>query len=139
MSKEFQELANDKPINELQALGKLLDQADIEFAVLIGSRASGAAKVDSDWDIAVYWDAGCDWISVLDKTESLRREIAAAINVAVDKIDLIELRRANLAMRASAAETGIPLKGADSLSWSRFLTRTWRELEDFYWEQSHAA
>jgi hypothetical protein len=56
-----------------------------------------------------------------------------------EKIDLIELRRANLAMRAEVAETGVPLKGEETLEWARFLTRTWRELEGFYWEQDHAA
>ena len=52
---------------------------------------------------------------------------------------LIELRRANLAMRASVAEEGIPLSGEDSLAWAHFLQRTWRELEDFYWDKQHAA
>ncbi len=78
------------------------------------------------------------WFEVLGKTETLRRKLAMSLGVVPGKIDLIELRRANLAMRAAVAETGIPLKGEDSLSWVRFLTRTWRELEDFYWEQSHA-
>ena len=57
----------------------------------------------------------------------------------IDKIDLIELRRANLTMRANVAENGVPLIGEDSLAWGHFLQRTWRELEDFYWELSHAA
>jgi hypothetical protein len=52
---------------------------------------------------------------------------------------LIELRRANLAIRASVVEEGIPLAGEDRLAWSHFLQRTWRDLEDFYWAQQHAA
>lgn len=123
-----------------QTLGQLLlDEPGIEFAVLVGSRAIGADHPDSDWDIALQWDAQLDWLVVLGKTEALRRKIAGAIGFTLDKIDLIELRYANLAMRASVAETGLPLKGEDSLAWAHFLTRTWRELEDFYWEQSHAA
>jgi hypothetical protein len=42
-------------------------------------------------------------------------------------------------MRASAAEEGLPLTGQDTLAWAHFLQRTWRELEDFYWEKQHAA
>jgi hypothetical protein len=42
-------------------------------------------------------------------------------------------------MRANVAENGRILKGEDTLAWAKFLTRTWRELEDFYWEQSHAS
>jgi len=123
-----------------QALGQLLSgETDIEFAVLVGSRTTGTTHSGSDWDIALQWDARLDWIEVLGKTETLRRKMAEAIGVASDKIDLIELRRANLAMRAEVAEGGLPLLGEDTLAWAYFLTRTWRELEDFYWERQHAA
>lgn len=123
-----------------QIPGQLLqNEPDIAFAVLIGSQASHTARPGSDWDIAVQWVAQLDWITVLGKTETLRRKMAEAMGVALEKIDLIELRHANLAMRADVAETGLPLKGEETLEWARFLTRTWRELEDFYWEKSHAA
>lgn len=123
-----------------QALGQLLSgETDIEFAVLVGSRTTGTTHSGSDWDIALQWDARLDWIEVLGKTKTLRRKMAEAISVASDKIDLIELRRANLAMRAEVAEGGLPLLGEDTLAWAYFLTRTWRELEDFYWERQHAA
>ena len=56
-----------------------------------------------------------------------------------EDIDLIELRRANLTMRANVAEQGLPLTGDNSLAWAHFLKRTWRDLEDFYWEQRRAA
>lgn len=131
------------PADARQALGQLLSgETDIEFAVLVGSRAAGAAHPDSDWDIALQWDVRLDWIEVLGKTETLRRKMAEAIGVAPNQIDLIELRRANLAMRAEVAEGaegGWPLLGEETLAWARFLTRTWRELEDFYWERQHAA
>ena len=123
-----------------QVFGPLLSgETGIEFAALVGSRATGAAHPDSDWDIALQWDARLDWFEVLGKTETLRRKIAAAMGVAPDRIDVIELRRANLAMRAEVAEGGLPLLGEDTLAWAHFLTRTWREMEDFYWERRHAA
>lgn len=123
-----------------KVIGDILNgEPGIEFAALVGSRAEGASHPDSDWDIALQWDAKLDWMTVLGKTETLRRNLSNAIGVALDGIDLIELRRANLAMRASVAEAGLPLKGEDTLAWAHFLKRTWRELEDFYWEQSHAA
>lgn len=111
----------------------------LDFAVLIGSRASGKASEDSDWDIALQWASGMEWLNVLAETEALRHQLARAIGVDETSIDLIDLRRANLAMRASVAEEGIILKGEDSLAWAHFLQRTWRELEDYYWEKSHAA
>lgn len=112
---------------------------DIEFSVLVGSRAEGKARPESDWDIALQWKAEIDWMEILSKTETLRKKAADIAGVTPDKIDLIELRRANLAMRANVAESGLPLSGEDTLGWARFLTRTWRELEDYYWEKSHAA
>ena len=139
-------------MNQLDAHGEFIQQdtltclrnllsamPDIEFAVLVGSQAEGKACAESDWDIALQWKAGFDWMTVLGNTETLRRKIADAIGVTPDKIDLIELRRANLAMRANVAESGLPLTGENTLAWARFLNRTWRELEDFYWEKNHAA
>ena len=122
------------------ALSQILQaQPQLEFAVLVGSRATGTTHADSDWDIALQWKPQLDWLTVLSNTETLRRELADVLHLAPEVIDLIELRRANLAMRASVAEEGLPLVGQDTLAWAHFLQRTWRELEDFYWEKQHAA
>jgi predicted nucleotidyltransferase len=114
----------------------------LQFAVLVGSRATGKAHAQSDWDIALQWQPGMDWMDQLGATETLRRQLAQALYASterVDCIDLIDLHRANLTMRASVAEEGIPLLGDETLEWARFLTRTWRDLEDFDWSQKHAA
>jgi predicted nucleotidyltransferase len=107
--------------------------------VLVGSRAQGTARTQSDWDIALKWYPQVDWLALLGIQEDLRRNIADILGVSPEDIDLIDLPRANLAMRAHTAEDGVVLKGEDTLAWARFLTRTWRELEDFYWERDHAA
>ena len=117
----------------------LLAQPLLEFSVLVGSQATGKAHAASDWDIALQWSPALDWLTVLSHTETLRSQLAEALQISPESIDLIELRRANLAMRASAAEEGLPLTGQDTLAWAHFLQRTWRELEDFYWEKQHAA
>ncbi len=117
----------------------LLAQEHLEFSVLVGSRATGNARPDSDWDIALQWSPQLDWLTVLGHTETLRRTLAQALQTTPGSIDLIELRRANLAMRASVAEEGQALTGQETLAWARFLQRTWRDLEDFYWSKRHAA
>lgn len=127
------------PIQTHDTLRQLLNnEAGLLFAVLVGSRAEGTAHPHSDWDIALQWDFSLGWLDVLGRTETLRRKLASALQVAESEVDLIELRRANLAMKATVAEDGLVLCGGDSLEWARFLRRTWRELEDFYWDKAHA-
>lgn len=133
-------LSNSTHVPPPQALVQiLLTQPQLVFSVLVGSRATGTAHANSDWDIALQWSPQLDWLTVLGATETLRRQLAEAMQISPDDIDLIELRRANLAMRASVAEEGQPLTGQDTLAWAHFLQRTWRELEDFYWDKQHAS
>jgi predicted nucleotidyltransferase len=117
----------------------LNDVTDLELAVLIGSRATGACRSDSDWDIAIQWIRGINFIQQLSLTEQLRRTLAKALAAPEQAVDLIDLPTAGLTMRAVVAEEGIPLKGGDSLAWRRFMQRTWRQLEEHYWEQIYAA
>lgn len=114
-------------------------QAGLAFAALVGSQATGTATPASDWDIALLWLPAVDAYTALGNTETLRRELAAAIGEPEAKIDLIDLRRANLAMRASVAGQGQLLAGGDTLYWFKFLQRTWRELEDYEWSKRHVA
>ena len=113
-------------------------QLGLELAILVGSQANGRAHSESDWDIAIQWNHEMSFFDNLASTETLRRKIAQALKVGEDKIDLIDLPRAGLAMRALVAEEGIPLKGEDSLAWNHFLARTWHDLEDYEWDKKHA-
>ena len=124
----------------LKALSDMLAvQSDLELAVLIGSRANDTAGPNSDWDIALQWSRDLSFMELLAATEGLRNRLAKLLGVPETAIDLIDLPTARLAMRAVVAEEGKPLKGAESLAWHRFLQRTWRELEELYWEQIYAA
>ena len=117
----------------------LQTQAELELAVLIGSRAEGRAHPESDWDIAIQWNREMSMLDNLANTETLRRKLAVALEVGEELVDLIDLPRAGLAMRALVAEDGITLKGEDTLAWNHFLGRVWRELESYEWEKQHAA
>jgi uncharacterized protein len=116
----------------------LATESDLEFAVLIGSQATGIHTATSDWDIALQWQRDMDWLEQLGRTETLRRTLAEALTVPETAIDLIDAPRANLAMRAVIAEEGVVLKGGDELPWQYFLRRTWRDLEDHYWDTLYA-
>lgn len=119
--------------------GTLQCTPQLDFAVLVGSRAAGRPRADSDWDVALAWAPGLPWLERVGRTETLRRALAAALDVPEARIDLIDLADANLAMRAAVAEEGVPLHGEDSAAWARFLRRTWRELEAFYRDTAHEA
>ena len=112
---------------------------DLKLAVLIGSQADGTATSRSDWDIAVLWERHIMGLARLQAMEILKQTIADAIAIHKDKLDLIDIVSARLAMRAVIAEEGIVLKGEETLAWSHYLTHTWGELEDYYWRLSHAA
>ena len=116
------------PLARLRTL--LAAEPDLEFAVLVGSRAAGMHTTASDWDIALQWRRDLDWMEQLGRTETLRRRLAEALAVPETVVDLIDAPRANLAMRAAIAEEGVVLAGEDGLPWQRFLRRTWRELEE---------
>jgi predicted nucleotidyltransferase len=111
----------------------------LEFAVLVGSRVNGTATEHSDWDIALQWQKEIDWLEQLGRTEMLRKKLSGLLSVSETLIDLIDVPRSSLAMRANIAEDGQVVMGEDALPWQRFLRRTWRELEDYYWEKTYAA
>lgn len=112
---------------------------ELELAILIGSRATGNAMLQSDWDIAIQWVRELSFFEQLAATEKLRKELSDIQAVPKQSFDLIDLPTARLAMRAVVAEEGVPLKGGDNIAWHHFLQRTWRELEEHYWEQTYAA
>mgnify|MGYP002399628131 CR=1 FL=1 len=116
----------------------LATESNLEFAVLIGSRTTDTYTLNSDWDFALQWQRDMDWLDQLARTETLRHRLANVLMLPATAVDLIDAPRASLAMRAEIAENGIVLKGEDGLPWQRFLRRTWRELEEYYWQEIYA-
>ena len=140
------------PMTALELLGQTLGETSgVAFAVLIGSRNNRTAGDGSDWDIAILWKSACNpgdsaaptpanaSFARLGEHEALRRRLAQCLNVPVEKIDLIDLNSARLAMKAVVVEEGSIVSLRDELAWARFQTATWRELEDHYWDLAHAA
>jgi len=118
---------------------KLSQTEGLAFAVLVGSRAEGNEHADSDWDIAIQWARTLSLTEQLRRTELLRQQLRLALDLDEDKIDLIDVSGAGLAMRALVAEEGKEIVVQDDLAWIRFLSATWFELEDHYWRAQHAA
>lgn len=140
------------PLTAIDRLGQVLAETPaVAFAVLIGSRANHTARENSDWDIAVLWkpaDRLADSLAAtpadtsfarLGRHEALRRRLAQCLEIAGEKIDLIDLTSARLAMKAVVVEEGTLVNLNHELAWAHFQTATWRELEDHYWDRAHAA
>lgn len=69
--------------NTIEQLRNLFaQQANIELALLIGSRAVGRAREDSDWDFAVQWRWDIPWENALEYTETLRADLARLLQKA---------------------------------------------------------
>ncbi|MBM9538367.1 type VII toxin-antitoxin system MntA family adenylyltransferase antitoxin [Desulfobulbus alkaliphilus] len=127
------------PFPEKSAICRILAaEPKLEFAVLIGSRAANTHTPDSDWDFALQWQWNMDWLEQLGRTETLRHDLAKVLALPTTAIDLVDVPWASLAMRAEIAENGVVLIGEDNLPWQKFLRRTWRELEEHYWEMIYA-
>lgn len=127
--------------NPIEYLKQFLQSQDaLEFAVLVGSQAIGTATPESDWDIALQWKRSeLDYLQHLAQIESLRQEISKVLNISSERIDLIDVPSTKLAMREVIANKGVVLMGEDSLPWIHFLNRTWRDLEDYYWDEIYVA
>ena len=118
----------------------LRGEPDVEFAVLVGSRADGTATPDSDWDIALQLQRhGNSYMTDLARIERLRHDIATILRTEPEKVDLINVPSTKLAMRELIANHGRVLTAPDRLPWLHFLQRTWRDLEDCYWEELYGS
>ncbi len=107
--------------------------ADLELAFLIGSRANNSFHANSDWDFALRWHKHLSAFEKLAETERVRYALGKLLDCADHKVDIVDIASAGLAMRATVANEGIILKGDGVLALNHFLNRTWRELETFYW------
>ena len=137
---KLQPMITNKPRTAMDRLAQALAETPgVAFAALIGSRANHRARESSDCDIAVFWKPAGNVFGRLGQHEALRHRLAQCLELQDEKIDLIDLASARLAMKAVVAEEGTIVNLKDELAWAHFQTTTWRELEDYYWDRTHAA
>lgn len=117
----------------------LASDQSVVLAVLVGSRIHATARDDSDWDLAIMINPALPPTTRFEEMLRLQISLAGGAGIPVEQLDLIDLSAAGLAMREQVANDGLLLKGDNTLVWSHFLLRTWRELEEFSWEQQRAA
>lgn len=111
---------------DIEGLRDYLAQADVEFAVLFGSRARGTATESSDVDIALRFPEDLD-----DRGRFRRRNrIDAAVQeYAADFVDVSDLNSLPTSVAYAALRDGILLVG-DQQATERYYERIKAEYEE---------
>ncbi|MGH3824512.1 MAG: type VII toxin-antitoxin system MntA family adenylyltransferase antitoxin [Pseudonocardiaceae bacterium] len=107
------------------AVDRVLAAAGVRFAYLFGSRATGRHRPDSDADIAIMPERALDLLAEV----GLAEELAQALQVPA--VDLVDLRRAPLALRGRVLAEGRLFYSADEPGRVAFEVRTRSEYFDF--------
>jgi uncharacterized protein len=107
------------------AVDRVLAAADVQFAYLFGSRATGQHRPTSDADIAIMPGQPLDLLAEV----GLADQLAQALQVPA--VDLVDLRRAPLWLRGRVLDEGRLLYSADEPGRVAFEVRARSEYFDF--------
>ena len=114
-------------------------RTDIKFSILFGSRAKGGVHESSDWDVALFFNDNSDAWENMGKKEEIRQQIAKALKIEDQMIDLVDLYQSGLGISATVIDEGVVLSDQDSLELAYYYQGVWAKLEDYYWNIEHAA
>jgi len=103
----------------------ILSAADVRFAYLFGSRATGGARDNSDADIAVMPSRP------LGLLERERLALGLSRALAVPDVHLVSLDRASLELRGRVVQEGTTIYSGDEPARVGFEVRTRSEYFDF--------
>ena len=84
-------------------------RADIKFPILFGSRAKGSEHEHSDWDVALFFNDNSDAWENMGKKEDIRQQIAKALKIDGQMIDLVDLYQSSLGISATVVDEGVIL------------------------------
>jgi predicted nucleotidyltransferase len=90
----------------MEKIRKALTKPEVSIAYLFGSRARGTERKDSDYDIAVLFQN--ENVTILDEAK-LAKELASALEIPVDKVNVVALNRADARLKARVLKEGIPV------------------------------
>lgn len=121
----------DAKIKKLKA--HLKSRKDVVMAFVFGSRATGAGRSQSDWDIAVYLSPSkkrIEWESDLDyrQEQEIWRDCTEILET--DAVDLLILNKAPASM-AETAIRGTPLVIKDTGVWLKFMSVVTSAAEEY--------
>jgi predicted nucleotidyltransferase len=109
-------------IEEIKAkLTPLLEEEALQLVSLFGSQSSGQLHPDSDIDLAFLYDEPVDLLELTNKVTRLLH---------TDRVDVVDLRRANPLLCLSAARQGKLLYEQCSGLFNRFYSLSFRRYVD---------
>lgn len=115
-------------MNVSETLGGAVKAAEkapgLRALIVFGSRATGDAHAESDWDFAYVADVDLD-------REALREAMASALAVSPDQVDLVDAVRANAALKFEIARDGVVVFERDAAGEDFVVeaVRTWLDME----------
>jgi len=109
----------------IEKIREVFIKHEVAIAYLFGSRARGTEREDSDYDIAVLFQT--EDVTILDEAE-LAKELASALGVPVDKVDIVALNRADSRLIAKVLEEGAPLYYKSNEDKTRWELKTYLNL-----------
>lgn len=102
-----------------------MDTMSQPLLILFGSRVTGHARLDSDWDVAVVADHRLEW----KEWSAALEQAARLLDVNEDKIDLVDLWSASPLLQQFVAKEGKLLQG-DPFLFTRFKVLAWKRYLD---------
>jgi len=106
-------------VNRLVEVLKAIGSSDERIAafILFGSRARGDCRDDSDWDIAIVPSRPLN----MEDLEEMARRIGEALDIPLDRIDLVDLSKAPNELMYKVLRDGKPLFVRDWSLYRRFV------------------
>jgi uncharacterized protein len=104
-----------------QRLAPLFQEPGLRIVLLFGSRVSGRIHSDSDIDLGVLFDRPVDLVGITNRVTGLLR---------TDRVDLVDLRRANPLLAFSVARESLLLYERSAGLFNQFYSLSFRRYVD---------
>jgi Uncharacterized conserved protein len=126
LSRMAESLGVDPPLGSERVAGVLKRHPSVLAALLFGSRARGSPVEGSDFDIAVLAEQPL----TLEELEAIVAELAAALGVPADKVDVVDLQAAPNELLYKVIRDGKLLYASDEERFREWLRRSYIRVLD---------
>ena len=126
LSRMAESLGVDPPLGSERVAGVLKRHPSVLAALLFGSRARGSAAEGSDFDIAILAEQPL----TLEELEGIAAELAAALGVPADKVDVVDLQAAPNELLYKVIRDGELLYASDEERFREWLRRSYVRVLD---------